>query len=208
MRIRSAAFIKSASGRAGWPRADLPEIAFAGRSNVGKSSLINFLANRKSLAKTSATPGKTQLINFFGVDGRFALVDLPGYGYARAPLAEKARWRPMVEAYLKNRETLLGVVVLIDSRRGAGEMDLSLLEWLAAANLPACLALTKADKLRRSEERGAVAALAEAMTAGGGLYGRWSGPVLCSAKSGRGKREVLAQMAEWLGEPPGGAPAA
>ncbi len=208
MRIRSAAFIKSAAERAGWPGADLPEIAFAGRSNVGKSSLINFLTNRKSLAKTSAAPGKTRLINFFGVDDRFALVDLPGYGYARAPLAERARWRPMVEAYLRERETLLGVIVLIDSRRGAGEMDLALLEWLAAADVSACLALTKADKLRQSERRKTVDALASTMTAGGGLYGRWAGPVLCSAKDGRGRREILAQMAQWLADAPGGSSAA
>ncbi|MCY3824674.1 MAG: ribosome biogenesis GTP-binding protein YihA/YsxC [Nitrospinae bacterium] len=208
MRIQNAQFIKSAAERAGWPRADLPEIAFAGRSNVGKSSLINFLTNRKSLAKTSATPGKTQLVNFFGVDGRFNLVDLPGYGYARVPLAERARWRPMIETYLEHRETLQGVVVLIDSRRGAREMDLHLLEWLAAVNLPACLVLTKADKLKKNERKGVLDALVKTMTDGGGLYGRWSGPILCSANTGLGKREILAQMAEWLSEPPRDAPAA
>ena len=116
MRILNARFIKSAADRGGWPRAELPEVAFAGRSNVGKSSLINFLTNRKNLAKTSVTPGKTQLVNFFSVDERFNLVDLPGYGYAKVPLAERARWRPMIETYLQERETLQGVVVLIDSR--------------------------------------------------------------------------------------------
>ncbi len=184
----------------------MPEIAFAGRSNVGKSSLINFLTNRKSLAKTSATPGKTQLINFFDVDGNFTLVDLPGYGYARAPLAEKARWRPMVEDYLQRRETLRGVLVLVDSRRGAREMDLGLLEWLAAESLPSCLTLTKADKLKRGERRAALDALVK--TVGGGRYGRWSGPILCSAHGGQGKKEVLAQMVQWLGEPPREAPVA
>lgn len=208
MKIQNARFIKSAAERAGWPRADLPEVAFAGRSNVGKSSLINFLTSRKSLAKTSATPGKTQLVNFFGVDDSFNLVDLPGYGYARVPLAERARWRPMIETYLEHRETLQGVVVLIDSRRGAREMDLHLLEWLAAVNLPACLVLTKADKLKQNERKGVLDALVKTMTDGGGLYGRWSGPILCSANTGLGKREILAQMAEWLSEPPRDAPAA
>ncbi len=208
MRIQNAQFIKSAAERSGWPRADLPEVAFAGRSNVGKSSLINFLTNRKSLVKTSATPGKTQLVNFFGVDGKFVLVDLPGYGYAQVPLAERARWRPMIETYLEHRETLQGVVVLIDSRRGAREMDLHLLEWLAAVNLPACLALTKADKLKQNERRSVLDALVKTMVDGGGLYGRWSGPILCSANTGLGKREILAQMDEWLGEPPRDAPAA
>ena len=186
----------------------LPEVAFAGRSNVGKSALINFLTNRKNLAKTSATPGKTQLVNFFSVDERFNLVDLPGYGYAQVPLAERARWRPMIETYLQERETLQGVVVLIDSRRGAREMDLHLLEWLAAVNLPACLALTKADKLKQNERRSVLDALVKTMVDGGGLYGRWSGPILCSANTGLGKREILAQMAEWLDEPPRDAPAA
>ncbi len=208
MRIQSARFIKSAAERSGWPGAALPEVAFAGRSNVGKSSLINFLTNRKNLAKTSATPGKTQLVNFFGVDGKFVLVDLPGYGYAQVPLAERARWRPMIETYLEHRETLQGVVVLIDSRRGAREMDLHLLEWLAAVNLPACLVLTKADKLKQNERRSVLDALVKTMVAGGGLYGRWSGPILCSANTGLGKREILAQMAEWLSEPPRDAPAA
>jgi len=186
----------------------LPEVAFAGRSNVGKSSLINSLTNRKNLAKTSATPGKTQLVNFFAVDDRFNLVDLPGYGYAKVPLAERARWRPMIETYLEHRETLQGVVVLIDSRRGAREMDMHLLEWLAAVNLPACLALTKADKLKQNERKGVLDALVKTMVDGGGLYGHWSGPILCSANTGLGKREILAQMAEWLSEPPRDAPAA
>lgn len=208
MRIRSAEFIRSAADRGGWPAADLPEVAFAGRSNVGKSSLINFLTNRKRLAKTSATPGKTRLVNFFRVDGSFLLVDLPGYGYARVPLAEKARWRPMIETYLRHRETLQGVVVLIDARRGAGEMDLRLLEWLGAVNAPACLVLTKADKLKAHERRKAADALVRTMAAGGGLYGRWSGPVLCSAHGGLGKKEILAQMEGWLGAPPRDAPAA
>ncbi|MCY4384382.1 MAG: ribosome biogenesis GTP-binding protein YihA/YsxC [Nitrospinae bacterium] len=208
MKIQNARFITSAADRGGWPRAALPEVAFAGRSNVGKSSLINSLTNRKNLAKTSATPGKTQLVNFFAVDDRFNLVDLPGYGYAKVPLAERARWRPMIETYLEHRETLQGVVVLIDSRRGAREMDMHLLEWLAAVNLPACLALTKADKLKQNERKGVLDALVKTMVDGGGLYGHWSGPILCSANTGLGKREILAQMAEWLSEPPRDAPAA
>ncbi len=216
MRIGGAEFLLSAAGRSAWPPPDLPEVAIAGRSNVGKSSLINALTGRKALAKTSATPGKTQTINFFRVEGRpagrgarpFLLADLPGYGFAQVPLALRARWRPMVEEYLRERASLRGVVVLIDARRGAKEMDLDLLQWLAAADLPACLALTKADKLKRGERRAAADDLARTLMQGGGLYGRWAGPLLTSAKAGTGRRELLAQIEAWLDEPPRTRPAA
>ncbi|HBK81093.1 MAG TPA: ribosome biogenesis GTP-binding protein YsxC, partial [Nitrospinae bacterium] len=118
MRFESSEFITSAADRQGWIAGDAPEIAVAGRSNVGKSSLINALTRRKKLAKTSSTPGKTQLINFFRIDDGPVLVDLPGYGFAKVPLAVKNKWRRLVEQYLRERQALRGVVVLIDARRG------------------------------------------------------------------------------------------
>ncbi len=119
MIVKSTEFIKSAVKPGQYPDSDLPEIAFAGRSNVGKSSLINVLVNRKNLVRTSSTPGRTQLINFFDVNGRFTLVDLPGYGFAKVPLAVKKEWGPMMEAYFATRENLRGVVLILDIRRVA-----------------------------------------------------------------------------------------
>ncbi len=202
MKIQTTEFITSAANRGGWPPAAIPEVAIAGRSNAGKSSLINALTGRKKLAKTSTTPGKTQLVNFFRINDSFLLADLPGYGYARVPLAVKRTWRPMIEEYLNGRESLRGVLVLIDARRGAKEMDLELLEWLALADLPAGLVLTKVDKLKRGERRAAADALTKTLVQGAGLYGRWSGPILTSAKEGLGRKELLAQLEEWLDEPP------
>lgn len=208
MRIERAEIIASAADRRGWPPQEVPEVAVAGRSNVGKSSLINALTGRKKLARTSAAPGKTQLLHFFRIDDRLVLTDLPGYGYAHVPDAVRLRWRPMIEEYLREREALRGVILLIDSRRGAREMDLELLEWLAAVDVPACLALTKADKLKQGERRAAQEALTTSLVRSGGLYGRWSGPILTSAKEGWGRRELLAQLQEWLESPPRDRPAA
>ena len=128
MIVKSTEFIKSAAKPAHYPPADLPEIAFAGRSNVGKSSLINCLVNRKGLVRTSSTPGRTQLINFFDVNGEFVLVDLPGYGYAKVPLAVKKEWGPMMEAYLSSRDTLAGVVLILDIRREPSPEDRQMLD--------------------------------------------------------------------------------
>ncbi len=199
MKIERAEFITSAADKRGWIRAEAPEIAIAGRSNVGKSALINALTRRKKLAKTSGTPGKTQLINFFRIDDAFVLVDLPGYGFAKVPIPVKKKWRRMVDQYLREREALRGVIVLIDSRRGAKEMDLDLLEWLAEADLPACLVLTKTDKLKQAERKKAADGLIETLMKGGDRFGRWSGPILTSAEKGWGRKELLAQLDEWLG---------
>ena len=117
MKITSAKFIKSATEPAHYPGDGLPEVAFAGKSNVGKSSLINSLVNRKGLAQTSSAPGRTRLINFFTVNDRYSFVDLPGYGYARVPTEMKKKWGPMVEAYLLNRRSLRLVIVIVDIRR-------------------------------------------------------------------------------------------
>ena len=128
----------------------LPQIAVAGRSNCGKSSLINALVGRKKLARVSQKPGKTQEINFYRINDRFHLVDLPGYGFARAPEGTRERWRRLIEPFLKESPDLAGIVVLIDSRRGLLSQDEQLLEFLARLQLPTLLALTKIDKLNRS----------------------------------------------------------
>jgi len=200
MKIESAEFITSAADRQGWITESLPEIAIAGRSNVGKSSLINTLVRRKRLAKTSSTPGKTQLVNFFRVDSTFILADLPGYGFAKVPLAVKNKWRRMVEQYLRDRDTLCGVIVFVDARRGLKEMDIDLLEWLAECELPACLALTKIDKLKQNEIKPAIKELTYTLETGGSRFGSWAGPVLTSAEKGLGRKELTAQIGEWLGE--------
>ena len=151
MIIKSAEFVTSAVKPAGYPPAELPEIAFAGRSNVGKSSLINTLVNRRHLVKTSSTPGRTQLINFFHVNGAIAFVDLPGYGYAKVPVAVRKKWGPMIETYLATRKTLKGVVVILDIRRLPREEEQNLIDWLDHFSIPAIIVLTKTDKLSKTK---------------------------------------------------------
>jgi GTP-binding protein len=152
MIIKSADFVKSAVKPSHYPPATLPEIAFTGRSNVGKSSLINTLVNRKRLVKTSSTPGRTQLINFFNINNAFSFVDLPGFGYAKVPESIKRTWGPMVETYLLNRKTLKGVVLIMDIRRMPGTHELDFIEWLRYHTIPTILILTKADKLSKSKQ--------------------------------------------------------
>ena len=135
-----------------FPKTGKPEIAFAGKSNVGKSSLINTLLNRKSLARTSATPGKTQTVNFYRINqGELYFVDLPGYGYAKVSLDFKAKWGPMVERYLRGSKTLLSVFLLIDSRRTPSEEDQLMYEWIQKAGLEPVIIVTKSDKLKKNE---------------------------------------------------------
>ena len=152
MIIKSADFVKSAVKPSHYPPAILPEIAFTGRSNVGKSSLINTLVNRKRLVKTSSTPGRTQLINFFNINNAFSFVDLPGFGYAKVPESIKRTWGPMVETYLTSRKTLKGVVLIMDIRRMPGTQELEFIEWLRYHAIPVILILTKADKLSKSKQ--------------------------------------------------------
>ena len=150
--IRSLEFIGPMATADGWrPPSELPEVAFAGRSNVGKSSLLNRLVRRKAFARVSNTPGRTREINFFKVNDRFVLVDLPGYGYARISKTRKAEWLPLIEGYLRQAAALRGVVQLLDVRHAASDDDLQMLDFLAEVGVPTIIALTKIDKLRPRE---------------------------------------------------------
>jgi len=163
MKIISADFIKSAADRSGWPEEGLPEFAFLGRSNVGKSSLINCLVGRQSLARTSSTPGRTRMINFFRINSRLIFADLPGFGYAKVSLAERKSWQEMVETYLAGREPLQAAVLILDLRREPGEAERDLIRWLEDREVPCLLVATKADKLSRGQQRPALLALAQAL---------------------------------------------
>jgi GTP-binding protein len=149
--IKSADYIASAVKPAQYPAHELPEIAFAGRSNVGKSSLINCLLQRKKLVRTSRTPGRTQTINFFDINHAFCFVDLPGYGFARVPEAMRASWGPMVQSYLTTRKQLRGVVQILDLRHPPTADDIGLWGWLKTRSIPAVAVLTKADKVTRGQ---------------------------------------------------------
>lgn len=141
-----------------WPSHRLPEVALVGRSNVGKSSLINHLVNA-AVARTSNTPGRTQTINFYVIDDRICLVDLPGYGYARVPQRVKRRWAPMIEGYLTRRENLVGILQIVDMRHPPTADDRAMAQWLRQRGLPAVAVATKADKIARGHWRGRVEAI-------------------------------------------------
>lgn len=159
--IRGVEFLGGMAGEGGWrPEAKLPEVAFAGRSNVGKSSLINTLLGRKKVARVSNTPGRTREINFFEVNGEFVLADLPGYGYARVSKERKATWRPLIEGYLRRSTALKGVVQLLDARRTPSSDDIHMLEFLSEVGTPTIVIATKIDKLPRAERSARVEALA------------------------------------------------
>lgn len=151
MNIKSAKFIMSNTDIKKCPTPDLPEYAFIGRSNVGKSSLINMICNNKNLAKTSSTPGKTQLINHFLINEDWYLVDLPGYGFAKVPVKEKKKWETFSKQYLNKRENLMCVFVLIDSRLKPQKVDLEFIQWLGENGLPFVIVFTKIDKLDSSK---------------------------------------------------------
>ncbi len=182
-------FITSAGGPPGFPIADRPEVAFAGRSNAGKSSLINTLTNRKKLARTSSTPGRTRLINFFAVGESIYFVDLPGYGFAKVPVSVRNSWMRLVETYLEVRPSLAAVVIIMDIRREPSKGDIDLLNKLTRRGIPAIPALTKADKLSRSraaEKRAAVTrSLKELLPLP---------PVVFSSKTREGRDELWEQI--------------
>ena len=161
--IQSAKFIKSAVNPPDFPMVGLPEIAVAGRSNVGKSSLINRMCNRRRLAKVSNTPGRTQLLNFFLVNERFVLCDLPGYGYAKVPLSVRAKWGPMVERYFTERGPLRALLLLVDARREPGEWETQLITWATTTGRQLIPVITKIDKFSRSKRGLAVAKVARTL---------------------------------------------
>ena len=184
MKVTSAEFIKSATKPSEYPTGNFPEVAMAGKSNVGKSSLINVLVNRKNLARTSSSPGRTQLINFFRVNGKISLVDLPGYGYSKVPLEVRKTWKPMVESYLQTRQEIRLVVLILDARRGVAPDDLALLDWLDYHGIPCTIVLTKADKLSQIERARQKKALAEISLLSGKTI------LFFSAVTGEGKDEL------------------
>lgn len=158
MKILSAEFVTSAASPSEYPKDRLPEIAFAGRSNVGKSSMMNTLLSRRSLVKVSGTPGKTRRINFFRINGKFTFVDLPGYGYAKVSRETQAAWGPMIEEYVQGREFLRLLVCLVDLRHEPTALDQSLRAWLLKRKIPHLFVGTKADKLARGARLQAAAA--------------------------------------------------
>lgn len=183
MKIISAEFMTSAVSAAQYPPGSLPELAFVGRSNVGKSSLINSLLNRKKLVKTSSTPGKTQMINFFRINDLLIFADLPGYGYAKVPFAVRKRWKSMVEHYLLNRDTLVAIIFIIDIRRGLTDLDLDLKDWLEANEIDYVLAATKSDKLSQSERSKQLNKIQSAFLGEGAV-------IMYSSKNNKGRKEI------------------
>lgn len=147
----NAEILLSAANKSHYPQDEIPEIALAGRSNVGKSSFINTLLNRKNLARTSGKPGKTQLLNFFNIDNQLRFVDVPGYGYAKVSKTERAKWGRMIEEYLTTRENLRAVVSLVDFRHEPSEDDVQMYEFLKYYEIPVIVVATKADKIPRSK---------------------------------------------------------
>jgi GTP-binding protein len=185
MKITSAEFVKSAVWPPQYPPAIPPEIAFVGRSNVGKSSLINTLVGRKNLAKTSNTPGRTQLINFFTINEKISFVDLPGYGFAKVAQSVKKDWGDMIEAYLRERQSLCLVVLILDIRRDPSEDDLSLRDWLEHYRIPYLYILTKTDKLSNNQAIARTRAIEKILKVSTG-----GKPILFSAKTQKGKSDI------------------
>lgn len=193
MKIRRVDFKISAAGKNQFPREGLPEIAFVGRSNVGKSSLLNTLVGRRNLARVSQTPGKTRLINFFLVNDRFYLVDLPGYGFARVSKDVKLQWGKLIETYLRERRELIGVVQLIDLRHPPFVADGQMLNALGEFRLPLIIVATKADKISRGRRQEQVKQIRSL------LHLPADFPVIChSVKTGEGREELLALIQQLL----------
>ncbi|MFQ5736061.1 MAG: ribosome biogenesis GTP-binding protein YihA/YsxC, partial [Thermodesulfobacteriota bacterium] len=195
----SAEFIKSAVTQEHWLKGDAPEIALIGRSNVGKSSLINTFVNRRGLAKTSSQPGKTRTINFYRINSSFYLVDLPGFGYAKVSMAERRSWEEMAGGYLEQRENLKGVLVILDPRRDATETEVLLYRWIEELGLPSATVFTKADKLSKNKLSSRIAAIRKSIPVGD--------PVLFSCLTGQGKaalgKRIRAMLSQDAPEPHG-----
>jgi len=190
--IREARFLISAVRPGQFPAPGQPEAAFAGRSNVGKSSLINSLLARKSLARTSRTPGRTQTVNFFDINNEIYFVDLPGYGFARVPRTVQASWRPMVEGYLLSDRDLRTLVLILDISREPQVEEHNLLAWLKDRGVPPLVVLTKADKLSRGKRPARAAAVQRELNL-------TNLPLIFSAKTNEGKEEIWSQLLELFG---------
>ncbi len=188
MKLTSAEFLKSAFHEADWPSDPKPEIAFLGRSNVGKSSLINSLLAARGLARISSTPGRTQSLNFFLINKRFRFVDLPGYGYARVPLSIKSGWGEMATSYLAKRTSLVLSIHIVDSRHEPTKLDLQLHEWLEGRGKPRLIVATKADKLSNNELRKSIERARRTFSD--------DIVVAYSANTGRGRDEVWRRIEE------------
>ncbi|MGV7220886.1 MAG: ribosome biogenesis GTP-binding protein YihA/YsxC [Nitrospinales bacterium] len=191
MKILSAKYMTSAVREDQYPKPLLPEIAFVGRSNVGKSSLINTLLNRKGLVKTSSTPGKTQTINFFQVNDQVVFADLPGYGFAKVPARVQKTWQKMIEDYLLNREVLKSVIFIIDVRRNPTKVDLEMRNWLEESGIDYALAATKTDKVSKKERKIQLTKIREVY-----LFEEERFFVPFSSKSHEGRREVWNYIAQ------------
>ncbi|MBW2623347.1 MAG: YihA family ribosome biogenesis GTP-binding protein [Deltaproteobacteria bacterium] len=190
--IREARFLVSAVRANQYPEPDRPEAAFAGRSNVGKSTLINNLLSRKNLARTSRTPGRTQTINFFDINREIYFVDLPGYGYAKVPVSVRAKWRPMVENYLASDRDLRTVVVIQDIRRDPGEEEMNLIAWLRYHHISPLVVITKTDKLSRPKQPRRITSISKALEL-------TEPPLLFSGLSGKGRNEIWEKLLSYLG---------
>ena len=191
MKINNPVFIKSATKPREYPAYDYPEFAFLGRSNAGKSSLINMLVNRKDLVKTGARPGVTRLLNFFLIDETFSIADLPGYGYAKLPMEMRKTFLPMIREYISSRKNLKLAFLLMDIRRVPDDFDHDLIKYILDSKVPLALVLTKCDKLSRNQRKKNVAAIQEALGV------EMDSIFLTSSKSGEGKREIHALFSEY-----------
>lgn len=193
MDIKTVNFIKSSTQMDQLPPGDKPEFAFVGRSNVGKSSLINKLCGRKSLAKTSGTPGKTQMINHFIVDDSWLLVDLPGYGYAKVSKKQRKQFEKMLRNYVTQRWNLLTVFVLVDSRHAPQENDLEFISFLGISQIPLCIVFTKLDKLNHVQRRDNLALYHKTLSE---IWEELPPIFYTSAETGEGKDEILSYVTE------------
>lgn len=193
MRIVSSEYVISAVGPDQYPAGSRPEIAFAGRSNVGKSSLLNKLLNRRSLARTSSSPGKTRALNFYDINGTFYFVDLPGYGFAKVSKDTKAQWGKMIEDYLLNREHLKAVIQLVDIRHEPSNEDIQMHDWLKHYGIPTVLAATKADKVPRGKWQKHLKLISQ------GIKPLPETPVVCfSAETGQGRDELWGIISQYF----------
>jgi GTP-binding protein len=195
MHYNQATFVTSAANLAACPPESLAEVAFAGRSNAGKSSAINAITNQTRLARISKTPGRTQLINFFGLaEGRF-LVDLPGYGFAKVPLSVKNKWQEELEKYLRRRQVLCGLILLSDIRHPLKEFDRMMIDWAVQSGLPLHLLLTKSDKLKRGAAQNTLLAVQKELRPFDNVTVQ-----LFSSLKNDGVIEVRAKLDEWLAD--------